>query len=148
MAPEKLLTWIARGLWDTGVCLFQLTTLIPEHTWEGFTNFKGWGNAVFYPEPTTPIKCGGAPQKIMYLARGVFQKGRGIREKTNVLYATPGKPVLYFGVPDLARTLNKIIPWSRILSSKPFNAPVKIDGGKNRRLRFNISRSPGRVIAP
>jgi len=37
----------------------------------------------------------------MYLAEGISEK-QGIREKTNVLYATPGTVI--FGVPDFART--------------------------------------------
>ena len=39
--------------------------------------FKG-GNALF-TQPTTPIKCPGAPQKIMYLADDYFEK-MGIKE--------------------------------------------------------------------
>ena len=35
-------------------------------TWEAIRSFRG-GTALF-TEPVTPVKCGGAPQKIMYLA--------------------------------------------------------------------------------
>jgi hypothetical protein len=35
-------------------------------TWEAIRSFRG-GTALF-TEPLTPVKCGGAPQKIMYLA--------------------------------------------------------------------------------
>lgn len=35
------------------------------NTWKCFQNFDG-GNAIF-TFPNTPIKCAGAPQKIMYL---------------------------------------------------------------------------------
>ncbi|MCB0443690.1 MAG: FAD-dependent oxidoreductase, partial [Flavobacterium sp.] len=38
----------------------------PNKTWELLQKFKG-GNAVF-TQPTTPIKCGGAPQKAAYMA--------------------------------------------------------------------------------
>lgn len=96
----------------------------PEHTWEVLKRFKG-GNAVF-TQPTTPIKCGGAPQKIMYLAEEYFRK-KGIREKTNVVYATPGSVI--FGVKDFAKTLNKII-LERDIIFKPFYAPQKIDAEK------------------
>jgi sulfide:quinone oxidoreductase len=37
-----------------------------DSTWEAIRNFRG-GNAIF-TAPNTPVKCGGAPQKIMYLA--------------------------------------------------------------------------------
>ncbi len=36
------------------------------------TNFKG-GNAIF-TEPPMPIKCAGAPQKILYLSESRFRK--------------------------------------------------------------------------
>ncbi len=46
-------------------------------TWEFIKNFKG-GTAVF-TNPPTPIKCGGAPHKIMYLACD-YWKNKGIYE--------------------------------------------------------------------
>jgi sulfide:quinone oxidoreductase len=93
----------------------------PEYTFEVLKNFKG-GNAVF-TQPATPIKCGGAPQKIMYLAEDYFRK-TGIRDKTNVVFATPGTVI--FGVKDFANTLNKIIQ-ERDIIFKPFYSPIKID---------------------
>lgn len=96
----------------------------PKHTWEVLKRFKG-GNAVF-TQPTTPIKCGGAPQKIMYLAEEYFRK-RGIRDKSNVVFATPGSVI--FGVKEFAKTLNKIII-ERDIVFKPYYAPHKIDAEK------------------
>lgn len=93
----------------------------PEHTWEVLRDFKG-GNAVF-TQPGTPIKCGGAPQKIMYLAEHYFRK-KGIRDKTNVVFATPGSVI--FGVKEFARPLNKIIH-DRDILFKPYYLPVRID---------------------
>ena len=51
-------------------------------------NFRG-GNALF-TSPTFPIKCGGAPQKILYLSEATFRKN-GVRDITNLKYfaATP-----------------------------------------------------------
>lgn len=43
-----------------------------EKTWTNIKNFKG-GNAVF-TFPNTPIKCAGAPQKIVYLSDDYFRK--------------------------------------------------------------------------
>lgn len=96
----------------------------PEYTWEVIKDFKG-GNAVF-TQPTTPIKCGGAPQKIMYLAEEYFRKSE-VRNKTNVIYATPGSVI--FGVKEFATTLNKIIQ-DRDIITKFFYAPVAIDSAK------------------
>ena len=51
-------------------------------------NFRG-GNAIF-SSPVFPIKCGGAPQKILYLSESTFRKNN-VRDKTNLCYyaATP-----------------------------------------------------------
>ncbi|HSP21037.1 MAG TPA: FAD/NAD(P)-binding oxidoreductase [Planococcus sp. (in: firmicutes)] len=56
-----------------------------EYTWELIRTFKG-GNAVF-THPATPIKCGGAPQKIMYLAEDSFNR-TGVRDKSNVIFGS------------------------------------------------------------
>jgi sulfide:quinone oxidoreductase len=106
----------------------------PEKTWNILKNFKG-GNAVF-TQPTTPIKCGGAPQKIMYLAEHYFRKHE-LREKTNVVFATPGGVI--FGVKEFAKTLNHIIS-SRNIIFKPFYAPVRIDSAaKTITFRYNTA---------
>jgi sulfide:quinone oxidoreductase len=74
------------------------------YTWEMIKNFKG-GTAVF-TNPTTPIKCGGAPQKIMYLAVDYWRK-KGILDKCDVHYLS-GASVI-FGVPEYAATLKEVI---------------------------------------
>lgn len=76
----------------------------PNHTWNVIKNFKG-GTALF-TQPTTPIKCGGAPQKIMYLAESYFRKS-GVKNKTNVVFATNGGVI--FGIKQIAKTLMKVI---------------------------------------
>lgn len=96
----------------------------PKHTWEVLKNFKG-GNAIF-TQPTTPIKCGGAPQKTCYLSADYFRKN-DLLDKTNVVFATPGTVI--FGVPKIARTLMNVIHRYGI-HFKPFYAPVKIDAEK------------------
>ena len=63
------------------------------YTWEMIKNFKG-GVAVF-TNPTTPIKCGGAPHKIMYLACDYWRK-KGILDQCDVHYITGGSVI--FGV--------------------------------------------------
>ena len=104
---------------DKGVVCSNYTD--PKHTWEVLKNFKG-GNAVF-TQPTTPIKCGGAPQKIAYLAADYFKKN-GLSDKTNVVFATPGSVI--FGVKEIKQTLEQVIARYGI-HFKPFYAPVKID---------------------
>ena len=86
---------------DKGVVCSNYTD--PRHTWNVLKNFKG-GTALF-TQPTTPIKCGGAPQKIMYLADSHFRK-RGVRKNTNVVFATNGGVI--FGVTPIKETLMKV----------------------------------------
>lgn len=101
----------------------------PEHTWDVIRNFKG-GQAVF-TQPTTPIKCGGAPQKIAYLAADYF-KMHTVGERTKVTFATPGSVI--FGVKPIADTLLKVVQRYNI-DFKPFYAPIKIDG-PNQKITF------------
>ena len=107
----------------------------PKKTWELVQKFKG-GNAVF-TQPTTPIKCGGAPQKIMYLADDHWAK-TGVKSDTNVIFATPGSVI--FGVPDFAKTLTKVLQRKNI-HFKPFYAISKIDVA-NKEVHFNNAK-PG-----
>ena len=101
----------------------------PNYTWELLQEFKG-GNAIF-TQPTTPIKCGGAPQKIMYLFADYVRKNN-MADKTNILFATPGSVI--FGVEEFANTLLQVVDRYNI-SLKLFSAPVKIDG-PNRKVYF------------
>lgn len=96
----------------------------PEHTWECLKSFKG-GNAVF-TQPATPVKCGGAPQKAMYLAADYFRK-QGLSDKTNIIFATPGSVI--FGVKPIADTLMNVIRRYNI-NLKLLHTPVKIDADK------------------
>ena len=76
----------------------------PERTWNVIKNFKG-GTALF-TQPTTPIKCGGAPQKIMYLASDAFKK-LGVKDQSNIVFATPGTVI--FGVKPIKETLMRVV---------------------------------------
>lgn len=72
-------------------------------TYKAIQDFKT-GNAVF-TFPNTPIKCAGAPQKIMYLTERVL-KQMGKRGGANIMYET-SLPVL-FGVEKYADALWKL----------------------------------------
>ncbi|XP_067654101.1 sulfide:quinone oxidoreductase, mitochondrial-like [Haliotis asinina] len=63
------------------------------------------GNAIF-TFPNTPIKCAGAPQKIMYLADHYLRKA-GKRDKTNIIYNTSLGVI--FGVKKYAERLMDIV---------------------------------------
>jgi sulfide:quinone oxidoreductase len=55
-------------------------------TWEAIRGFQG-GTALF-THPATPIKCGGAPQKVMYLADDIFQATSGVGVNTRVIFCS------------------------------------------------------------
>jgi sulfide:quinone oxidoreductase len=108
VAAGLQLNWDAvKGLPDAinkgGVCSNYGYDKVP-YTWETIQAFQG-GNAVF-TFPATPIKCAGAPQKIMYLAEETFRR-RGIREQANVIYASATAGI--FGIPKYAQALNEIV---------------------------------------
>ena len=94
----------------------------PKYVWEVFKNFKG-GTALF-TQPTTAIKCGGAPQKIMYLADDAF-KQLGVRDKTHIAFATPGRVI--FGLKNIAETLTKVVDRKNIQMSYGYRL-VAVDG--------------------
>lgn len=73
-------------------------------TLEAIRNFKS-GNAVF-TFPNTPIKCAGAPQKIMYLTERLLQND-GRRAKADIHYYSPLQVI--FGVKKYAETLLDIV---------------------------------------
>lgn len=82
---------------------------VAPYTWELIKNFEG-GTAVF-TNPSTPIKCGGAPHKIMYLACDYWRK-KGILDRCNVQYIS-GATVI-FGVKEYAETLTEVVERNNI----------------------------------
>lgn len=75
-----------------------------ELTWETIRSFQG-GKALF-TQPSSPIKCGGAPQKIMYMADETFRK-HGVRDRTEITFLT-GTPTI-FSAKYYGETLLKVI---------------------------------------
>ncbi|MGB1884057.1 MAG: NAD(P)/FAD-dependent oxidoreductase, partial [Gammaproteobacteria bacterium] len=74
-----------------------------ESTWQNIRGMKS-GNALFtFPPP--PIKCAGAPQKIMYLAEDHFRRS-GVRNQINVRYFCAADGI--FAVKKYAKVLNQI----------------------------------------
>lgn len=74
-----------------------------DYTWECIRNFKG-GTALF-TMPNTAVKCGGAPQKIMYLADDAFRRS-GVREKSQIIFASAQGSL--FAVERYRKTLEKV----------------------------------------
>jgi sulfide:quinone oxidoreductase len=89
-------------LGKNGICsIYQFEDA--EKTAQMIAAFKG-GDAIF-TMPPVPIKCAGAPQKIMYLAEEIFHKN-GVRAQSRVTFAAAGKVI--FGVPAFAAPLMKV----------------------------------------
>lgn len=108
VSPGLTILWDAiEGLRDAigkdGVCSNYDFRYV-NSTWEAFQNTQE-GNAIF-TYPNTPIKCGGAPQKIMWLAHDHFSKA-GIRDKVNIVYAAAGHRI--FGVQKYREALETLV---------------------------------------
>jgi sulfide:quinone oxidoreductase len=107
VCPGIQLNWdavpgLAKSVGREGVCSNYAYDEC-ERTWDTIRDFKG-GVALF-TMPPPPIKCAGAPQKIMYLADDWFRR-RGVREKTKIVYVA-GTPSI-FSVKEFAATLDKV----------------------------------------
>jgi sulfide:quinone oxidoreductase len=93
----------------------------PEGYWKMLSNFQG-GTALF-TQPDTPIRCGGAPMKIMYLTEDYLRK-KGSRKDAKIVFATPGSVI--FGVEPFKSRLMKVIDRKDIFLNF-FHAPIRID---------------------
>ena len=74
------------------------------YTWEILKNFKG-GTALF-TNPNTPIKCGGAPQKIMYLVADYLRK-HDLLKQSDIRFTSAGGVI--FGVQPYKAALEKVV---------------------------------------
>lgn len=75
-----------------------------DRVWEEIRGFAG-GTAVF-TFPSTPIKCPGAAQKIMYLADDAFRRA-GVRERSRIVFVSAAPRI--FAVDKYARTLERVL---------------------------------------
>lgn len=108
VAPGLQINWDAipglkEALGNNGVSSNYSYDLAPR-TWEIIKGFRG-GTALFHM-PGTPIKCPGAPQKIMYLAADYFRRKK-ILGNTKVIYGS-GTPSIY-AIKEYAAVLNSVV---------------------------------------
>jgi sulfide:quinone oxidoreductase len=94
---------LAEGLGRNGLCSNYSYQHV-DYTWECIRNFRG-GTALF-TMPSTAVKCGGAPQKIMYLADDHFRRA-GVRDRSQVIFASAQSAL--FAVEKYRRTLEKVV---------------------------------------
>lgn len=108
VAPGIQIDWdkiegLQGNLGSRGICSnYDYRTV--DYTWECIRTFRG-GTALF-TNPSTAVKCGGAPQKIMYLADDHFRRS-GVRDRSRVVFASALGAI--FAVPRYARTLEGVV---------------------------------------
>ncbi|MDZ7879381.1 MAG: FAD/NAD(P)-binding oxidoreductase [Saprospiraceae bacterium] len=133
VAPGIQLNWHdIKGLKETlgknNVCSNYSFESAP-YTFECIKNLQG-GKAIFH-NPHTPVKCGGAPHKIMYMAADFWRK-QGNLSKMNIEYWSGiGK---LFAVPVYENTLLEVCRRSNIQLNF-MQKLVEIDGA-NKRAKF------------
>lgn len=130
-APGIQLNWgeikgLKENLGKNGVCSNYSFATAP-YTWECIQKTKE-GKAIF-TNPHTPIKCGGAPQKIMYLAADYFKK-HGI--DSQVEFWSGGTRI--FGVEKYENTLKKVI--ARYGIQTQFFVKLDEIDGPNKKAKF------------
>jgi sulfide:quinone oxidoreductase len=96
-----------------------------DYTWQCVREFRG-GTALF-TMPNTAVKCGGAPQKIMYLADDHFRKS-GVRDKSKVVFATAQGSL--FAVEKYRKTLEAVAKRKAIEPRFKHNL-IEVRGAKN-----------------
>lgn len=92
---------LLKALGDDGICSIY-TAEGAEKTWEEMQKYiaqakSGKKTRFLFTHPSTPIKCGGAPKKIMYLANARL-KEEGARENAELIFYPNGGAM--FGVPE------------------------------------------------
>jgi sulfide:quinone oxidoreductase len=121
-----------KGLKETlgknGVCSNYSYQTAP-YTFECIKSLKQ-GKAIFH-NPHTPVKCGGAPHKIMYLAADYYRK-QGILDKIDIQYWSGGARL--FAVPKYEKTLLKVVKRANIKLN--FMQRLEEIDAANKRARF------------
>ncbi len=107
VAPGIQLNWssikgLPEALGKGGVCSNYSFQTAP-YTYECIKNLKG-GKAIFH-NPHTPVKCGGAPHKIMYLAADYFRKNGVLKNMDIQYWSGAGK---LFSVEKYEKTLLEV----------------------------------------
>ena len=133
VAPGIQLNWgevkgLKENLGKNGVCS-NYDFRYADYTWTCIQQTHQ-GKAIF-TNPHTPVKCGGAPQKIMYLASDYFRK-QGRDKQIEVAMWSGGTRV--FGVPKYEEVLKGIIA-ERHINMQFHQKLVEIDG-ENKRAKF------------
>lgn len=109
VAPGIQLNWDAvKGLQDTigknGVTSNYSFSYAP-YTFECLKNIKP-GDTILFTAPSTPTKCGGAPQKVMYMTADYLRR-KGILKDVRLEFVSGGN--MLFGIKKYAESLQKMV---------------------------------------
>ncbi len=130
---------LPEALGKNGVCSNYSYDLVHK-TWE-FISQLNVGTALF-TQPNTPVKCGGAPQKIAYLAEDHFAI-RGVRDKIKVIFASANPSI--FSVKKYANSLTKVLERKHI-ETRFRQDLTEIDGEAKRATFQNLDSGETTVI--
>jgi sulfide:quinone oxidoreductase len=133
VAPGIQLNWhditgLKETLGKNNVCSNYSFDYAP-YTFECISQLRG-GKAIFH-NPHTPVKCGGAPHKIMYMAADYWRK-QGILSKIDIQYWSGGAKL--FAVPVYENTLLEVCKRADIKLNF-MEKLVEIDG-PNKKAKF------------
>ncbi len=159
VCPGIQLDWnrtdgVAEAVGHNGVSSNYRFDLAPR-TWDFIRETRS-GSAVFMM-PSGPIKCGGAPQKIAYLASDYWRK-QGVLDKIDVHLVLPTPRA--FGVPAIADNLDKVIAGYGIQlhtmsevtavdgDSKKVTLTAVGEGGTDGTLAYDVLHAVPRQSAP
>ncbi|MDX1902778.1 MAG: FAD/NAD(P)-binding oxidoreductase [Thermonemataceae bacterium] len=119
---------LPEALGKNGVCSNYSFQTAP-YTFECVKNLKK-GKAIFH-NPHTPVKCGGAPHKIMYLAADYFRKN-GVLSNIDIQYWSGAAKL--FAVPEYEKTLLQVVKRGNI----KLNFMQRLDeiDGANKKAKF------------
>ena len=98
-----------------------------EDTWKWFKTVKEASKTnknltVLYTAPNTPIKCGGAPQKILYLSADYLKRDN---LSANFIYATSKTKL--FGIKEIEESLQKVQKRYNTITNKFGHNLIEID---------------------
>ena len=107
------------------------------YTYQCIQSLKPGMTAIF-TSPSTPIKCGGAPQKITYLAADYLRKHK-LQDKVTVDFSSGGSVI--FGIKKYADELQKMIDHYGIETHFHYDL-VAVDG-ENKIATFSVKDANG-----
>ncbi len=123
---------LKENIGKNGVCSNYAYETV-DSTWQLVENFKG-GNAIF-TQPSTPIKCGGAPQKALYLTEDYFRTKSKVRDKTNMIFFSGLGSI--FGVAKYRKSLEAIIKRKEIDARFRYDL-IEVIGDKKEAIFVNL----------